>query len=170
MATFLIGWFATRVSVAWFGLRFQSFSQLLIAFVIIVILGWVIGSTIMGLYLLISLNGFGRHSNEAFSALAIEDWKNFLRLRIEKDGKLTIFPIGLPTVPTSWKRRTGERWNADKTHRQPELEPDENQTLRPCFIEAPILVQPLTDPQREKCRVTVATASEAGVTPAAGAP
>ena len=34
----------------------------------------------MGVYLLISLNVFGRHSEEAFSGLRIEDYKHFLRM------------------------------------------------------------------------------------------
>ena len=41
----------------------------------------------------------GRHPNEGFSSMAIEDYKSFLRLRIGKDGGLTIFPIGLRKVP-----------------------------------------------------------------------
>lgn len=57
----------------------------------------------MGFYLFISLNIFGRHDNEAFSALRIQDYKNFLRLHINKSGKLTIFPIKLERVPRKWK-------------------------------------------------------------------
>src|SRR5439155_3306588 len=50
------------------------------------LLGWITGSFIMGLYLLISLNRWERHSNEAFSSLAIPDWKSFLRLHIDQNG------------------------------------------------------------------------------------
>lgn len=56
----------------------------------------------MGLYLLISLNVFRRHSNEAFSALRIQDYKNFLRLRLDIDGTLTVFPIKIEKVPRDW--------------------------------------------------------------------
>lgn len=72
---------------------------------IIVIGGWLVGGTIMGLYLLISLNVFGRHTNGAFSSLRIEDWKHFLRLHIDPSGDLTIFPIGLARVPRGWVPR-----------------------------------------------------------------
>jgi hypothetical protein len=41
----------------------------------------------------------GRHANEGFSSLRIENFKSFLRLRIARDGTLTIFPIGVRTVP-----------------------------------------------------------------------
>jgi len=63
--------------------------------------GAVLGPTIMGIYLLISLNLFGRHGNEAFSALRIEDYKNFLRIRVDARG-VTIYPIGLRRVPRQW--------------------------------------------------------------------
>jgi len=61
--------------------------------------GYIIGSLIMGLYLFISLHLFKRHDNEAFSAMKIEDYKNFLRLHIGSDGVLTVYPFKLDEVP-----------------------------------------------------------------------
>ncbi|MGH9900566.1 MAG: hypothetical protein ACRD68_01865, partial [Pyrinomonadaceae bacterium] len=69
--------------------------------------GWVVGSFIMGVYLWASFNLFGRHYNEAFSALKIEDWKHFLRLRIDAEGNLEIYPIGIPKVPRRWREAKG---------------------------------------------------------------
>jgi hypothetical protein len=60
----------------------------------------------MGAYLFISLRFFKRHSNEAFSALKIQDYKNFLRLRIDKHG-LTIYPLKIETVPRKWQEKDG---------------------------------------------------------------
>lgn len=40
----------------------------------------------------------GRHANEAFSALRIENYKNFLRLHINKAGNLTVYPVGIDNV------------------------------------------------------------------------
>ena len=60
--------------------------------------GHLIGSFIMGLYLLLSLNLWRHHHNEAFSSLRIKDYKNFLRLRIKPDGTLDVFPIGVPSL------------------------------------------------------------------------
>jgi hypothetical protein len=65
------------------------------------------GSLIWGVYLLASLNLFGRHANEAFSSLRIADYKNFLRLRIRADGELWIYPVGIERVPR-WKRWWGK--------------------------------------------------------------
>ena len=56
--------------------------------------GFLLGPFIMGLYLLVSVNRFGAHSNEAFISLAIADWKNFLRLKITADGDAHRVPGG----------------------------------------------------------------------------
>jgi hypothetical protein len=60
-----------------------------------------INPTIFGTYLLIALNGFGFHWNEAFSSLRIEDYKGFLRLKIDQRGNLTVYPIAVARVPRS---------------------------------------------------------------------
>ncbi len=67
-------------------------------FVFLIASGYVVGSVIMGIYLLLSLTLFGLHRNEAFSALRIPHYKNFLRIRINPDRTLDIFPIGLQCV------------------------------------------------------------------------
>ncbi len=67
-------------------------------------LGAVLGSFLMGLYLFVSLNFCGQHITAAFSSLRIEDWKNFLRLKLDLEtGALTIYPIGLRRVPRAWE-------------------------------------------------------------------
>jgi hypothetical protein len=58
------------------------------------------GASVMGVYLLISLNCFGDHWDEAFSSLRIRHCKNFLRARIRDDGSLTVYPIGLTYTPS----------------------------------------------------------------------
>jgi Calcineurin-like phosphoesterase len=64
------------------------------------------GGALLGLYLALAdavygrlrLEGLNRHANEAFSCQAIEDWKSFLRFHIDRDGRLTIYPIGIDRV------------------------------------------------------------------------
>ena len=85
------------------------------------IAGGLIGSTVIGVYFLISLNIFGKHWNEAFSALRSRHYKNYLRLRIDQSGALTIYPIGLERVP---KDRSAA-----------------NPGLSPTLIEPPILIR-----------------------------
>ena len=84
--------YSTRYNLIWF----------LSVLVVSGIGGYLVGSFIMGVYLYVSLHVFGRHSNEAFSALKIEDYKNFLRMHSDKSGGLTIYPIKIETVPRDW--------------------------------------------------------------------
>lgn len=99
---------------------------------------WVLGSIIVGLYLLISLNVFGRHSEEAFSSLRIEDHKHFLRLHIARDGSLSIYPIAIDRVPRTWTDRPATAQTPSR------LVPDG--PFEPALIEAPIVVAGGPDP------------------------
>ena len=116
------------------GFHFNLDTRILLASLLILVGGFVFGSLIMGVYLLLSLNFFGRHGNEAFSSLAVEDWKNFLRLHINENGDLTIYPIGIRRVPRKWKDRR-------KDETGPELVPDDRDATDPEFIEPPIVMQ-----------------------------
>ena len=97
--------------------------------------GWLAGSLLTGVYLLISLNVFGRHSEEAFSAMRLQDYKNFLRLHIAPDGTLTIYPIKLPRVPRRWRARTPDR----DVKTPSRLVPDD--VYEPALIEPPIVLR-----------------------------
>lgn len=131
-STFLIGWLATYLSASVFNLEFGKPLQLLVAAFIIAALGWIMGSIVMGIYLTISLNFFKRHANEAFSALAIPDWKHFLRLKIDEQGQLTIFAIGIRRVPRKWK--ASEQTNGSI------FVPDDPKASSPELIDGPIVV------------------------------
>jgi hypothetical protein len=48
-------------------------------------------------------NCLGFHGNEAFAPLHHQDLKNFLRLHIDRDGELTVFPIGIDRVGRRWR-------------------------------------------------------------------
>jgi hypothetical protein len=96
--------------------------------------GFLLGPFVTGFYLWISVNGFLAHSNEAFGSLALPDWKNFLRLRIDPDGSLTVYPVGVERVPRKWK----------KTHAgpyAPAYEADDPKATEPRLIEEPIKVR-----------------------------
>ena len=82
-----------------------------------------INPTIIGCYLLIALNGFSIHWNEAFSSPRLENYKGFLRLKIDRDGTLTIYPVVIEQVPVS-----------------------DDAVLRPRLAEKPIEVRPNTSP------------------------
>lgn len=88
--------------------------------------GYFIGATLMGIYLVISVCVFQRHGNEAFSALKIEGYKNFLRMRLDKDG-LAVWAFGLDKVPDNagweWKQGKDGRSRYEPTSTAPRLEP-----------------------------------------------
>ena len=62
--------------------------------------------TLLGVYLWVCLNAWGKHWAH-FSALAVENYKSFLRLHIGSDGTLRVFAIGLPKIPNDRRRRSG---------------------------------------------------------------
>ncbi len=114
-ATFILGWLSFFLMLQYFGISTLEYEALRNAHPTLTNLVWlgcillvcgvggyVIGSIIMGVYLFVSLHIFGRHDNEAFSALKIEDYKNFLRLHIGSDGKLTIYPLKIDKVEREW--------------------------------------------------------------------
>ena len=106
-AIFFFGWGTRDLATRWLGLEgpLRSVMTALGTFAG----GWVIGSFIVGVYLLVSLNVFGRHSEEAFSGLRVQDFKHFLRLHVGSDGALTIWPIKIERVPRHWRdRRDGD--------------------------------------------------------------
>jgi hypothetical protein len=128
-AVFGLGW----VAAFWFA-DFSPLWRFLASLLLIAGGGYLIGSLLMGWYLLAALNIFGVHHNEAFSAIKSKDYKNFLRFRIDSDGTLTIFPIGIERAVKDWtngKKEAGEPTLVPKTHPHDEKH-------EPFLIEPPI--------------------------------
>jgi hypothetical protein len=82
----------------WFGAEVTDWQTALPRLAGLLVGGYLLGPIIMGLYLLTSLNVFGTHHNEAFSALRIKHYKNFLRMCVRADGSLDIYPVGVPDL------------------------------------------------------------------------
>lgn len=82
-AAFLLGWLALVITTQWLGLGFGGVTQMLASGLITFVGGGIAGPAVLGLYLFVSLRVFGRHSNEAFSSLRIQDYKQWLRLKID---------------------------------------------------------------------------------------
>ena len=109
-AAFLVGWTALKLTTVGFDLAYGSIAQLLISGLVTFVAGAPVGAFILGVYLFVSIRIFGRHGNEAFSSLRIQDFKQWLRLRIDAAGNLTIYAIAIDRVPRRWRtvRRDGE--------------------------------------------------------------
>lgn len=126
-AAFALGWLALVVTTQWFGLPFGDIVQMLASAVITFVGGGIAGSIVLGLYLFVSLRIFGRHSNEAFSSLKIQDFKQWVRLRIDAAGELTILAIAIDRVPRRWsEHRSGGRGR---------IQPDDRAATAPRLIE-----------------------------------
>ncbi|DAZ93441.1 TPA: hypothetical protein N0F65_003138 [Lagenidium giganteum] len=69
---------------------------------------WVLATPVVaavfGIYLYVSLGFFECHYNEAFSALRISSYKNFLRLHFDANGDLEVFAFGIDKMPRKWCR------------------------------------------------------------------
>jgi len=102
--------------------------------------GGLLGSLVMAAYLFLADELADCNANELFAAQRIEDWKNFLRLHIDGDGTLTVYPVKVHRVPRKWKLRTGGKDD------DPWFEAAAGGPPRPVLIEAPIRVRPATAP------------------------
>jgi len=101
----------------------------------IIIAGGLVGGFIWGLYWAMSSFLFRIHGEDAFAALRIGNYRNFLRLRFDRD-KLTIYPIGVDKVPerSFWRPRDPKNGIAHN----PMLEASEHIDVR--LIEKPIVI------------------------------
>jgi hypothetical protein len=132
-AAALIGWGAVYLAFNAFpGAPYAA--KLLITGLAAFVGGYVVGAAIMGLYLLISLNAFGRHNTEAFSSMHIEDFKSWVRFHVASDGALRIYPIGLRRVARKWRAARPEDGTPSL------LVPDDRRATAPELIEPPVVI------------------------------
>jgi len=95
----------------------------LIAFLVLVgLLGGVGGTVGMSGYLFVT-NCLGFHGNEGYAALHHMDLKHFLRLHIDADGDLTLYPIGVDRVGRRWELRPDDPPEAPWFAAVPPIEP-----------------------------------------------
>jgi hypothetical protein len=93
LAVKLVGAFADR---GWFTF------WLLVA---VGVLGGLVGGFTTGLYLAAcnAIPGFYAHGNEAFSAMRLTSYRNFLRMHLDRDGVLHVYPLGVRRSVTRWR-------------------------------------------------------------------
>src|SRR5262249_49448041 len=106
---------------------------------ITILIGGLIGGSIFGCYWVITSVLFGMHP-DAFSALAIKDYKNFLRMKFEKN-KLTIYPIALDRIPgpKEWRPWRRKDYKDQNLKHRPLLVPKSD--MKPRLIEGPIEIK-----------------------------
>jgi hypothetical protein len=123
------------INDAWLGL--DGYFWLVALAVETVLGGAIIGGTIFGLYLMVTCRYFKMNHNDAFSAMRLNSYRNFLRLRIQGDD-VTIYPIGLDRIPARDEWRINDKWKA-RDPSEPAYTPVT--PLVPHVIEGPIVIQ-----------------------------
>jgi hypothetical protein len=116
---------------------FTSYPTLMIIF------GALFGGSLWGFYWVLTGITARMHSEEAFAALRIKDYKNFLRMKFEPD-KLTIYPLGIDKVPGPDHWMNAPRGKANPMPSNPKLiavKPIdvrliENPIVIPCYDES----------------------------------
>jgi hypothetical protein len=99
----------------------------------LILTGGIAGATLVGVYLVLSDMLFGWHTNQVFAAQSIVNYRNFLRIFVDADGTLTIYPIGLRRTPGKW------RYARERSDHEPYYEPTDR-VLLPHLIEGPLTV------------------------------
>jgi hypothetical protein len=78
-----------------------------LALVALFLAGGAVGATVFGAVLLAIHRARGAKAWEAantiFTAQSIPDYKNLLRMRLHRDGSLTIYPLGVERACRAWR-------------------------------------------------------------------
>jgi hypothetical protein len=90
-----------------------------------------ISATLFGFYLWFAGRHLPEQLNDVFSAIGVEDFKNFVRLHIDSKGDITVHPVGVRRVPRQWML------NPTKDDEAPFLIPVEGEALTAELIEPP---------------------------------
>jgi hypothetical protein len=102
-----------------------------------VLVGGFAGGAVWGLYLMITCGLFGMHANDAFSAMRLDCYRQFLRMRLTPDS-LTIYPIGIDRSPSRGQWQPNPKAAAGNQD-EPMYEPEPG-ALSPHLIEPPIRI------------------------------
>jgi hypothetical protein len=110
---------------------FTAYPVLMIAF------GALVGGTLWGLYWVLTGLIARMHAEDAFAALRIQNYKNFLKLKLEPE-KLTIYPLGIDRVPGPDDWLNAPRGRDGTLPNNPRLIPPKPIDVR--LIEDPIVI------------------------------
>lgn len=102
---------------AWSGAWWEVWTWFGLLAIEMVPVGFLAGSTLFGLNMLITCLLFRMNRNDAFSSLRIGAYNNFLRFRLTEDG-FDMYVVGLERVPGR------EDWIANKKHDKDRPDPD----------------------------------------------
>jgi len=96
---------------------------------------------IFGVYLWYAGKYLPEQCNDVFSALAIEDYKNFVRLHVDRVGRIHVVPVGIRRVPRAWRINP----EPDPDPSAAFIVPDAELGVVPVLIETPIVLEPAAE-------------------------
>jgi hypothetical protein len=103
---------------------------------LMVMLGALVGGSLWGFYWVLTGMIARMHAEDAFAALRIQNYRNFLRLKFEPD-RLTIYPLGVDKVPDRYGWLNAPMGASAPPH-NPKLVPRKPIDVR--LIETPIVI------------------------------
>ena len=121
------------------GLGLEGAAFAAVFFVLVGGVGGLVGSFVLAAYLLVADELFGLNDNELFASQRNRDRKSFLRLHLDEDGALTVYPVGVDRTPRRWGLRP------DGADDDPWFEPEDG-PVAAHLIEEPIRVEPASRP------------------------
>lgn len=85
-----------------------GWGQLFLLLIIGLTAGTLFAGTLFGLNLWVTCRWFGMNHNDAFSAMRLDSYRHFLRIKLQGDV-MTVYPLGLDRVPTrdQWRQSPG---------------------------------------------------------------
>jgi hypothetical protein len=89
------------------------------------VLGGIASAFVLGAYFALAnmLPGLRVHGNETFSAARLNGYKNFLRLHLDEEGRLTVYALGIDHVSQSWMPNPDATDDPDDDPEKPWLVP-----------------------------------------------
>ncbi|MDX1618411.1 MAG: hypothetical protein R3224_06465 [Balneolaceae bacterium] len=104
---------------------------------VLALCGWLFSGFAMGIYLMVVTLLLSTHETEAYSSFRGADYKNFIRMRLNREG-LTVYPVKIPKACRRWR-------SADPMAEgeEPWYSPDPEGSLGYGLIEDPITIPPV---------------------------
>jgi hypothetical protein len=130
-ATLLALWILKKISFP-----DEGFWPGYLAALVLFFFGWLWGKSVLATYYYVSHRINPRqHATDVFAAQGIEDYKSFIRLRMDANGELTVFPIGVTEIVKDWRLK--ESTTDEQELSEPWYEPASGTAPRPELIERP---------------------------------
>ena len=107
LSFYLLCWLFALLNLNYWNMPLDSFWQIGLFSLEMILVGAGVSGMLFGLYLLFSISFLDSHMTEASSSYRWEGYKNFLRIKLTSEG-ITIYPIGVEKVVKNWKNTGSE--------------------------------------------------------------